>query len=269
MPIMKSSEVVCRASGLVPDGIRFNAKNDGDHLRCAYCGTEIHDGDLYAPFLTSGNFNDRISLADRDSSHICGWCVKVTEAYGLHHTGYGMFSLVDGVIPFAKSVEIAAGLLDPPTPPFVALQRASKNQHMAWRAPVNLSREMFMIRVGDVDLRVRRPLLLKARQAALRLGLRVDAELRGPMNRRTGKRDPYFRGSKLSYLPHPFNNAGFDPNFKKLEAPRPWAFHHAIDELLTEDQPQSREDYQLLKTLGLGELWALTFLLRTDAQANA
>ena len=155
-PNLTSSELICRALKAKPAGVP--AEKPGV---CALCGAKIKIGDLCAPLKCGPGFMDDLDLAARGSQIICGWCVPHLEVEGLRASGYGAFSL-QGTLPFRKWENIASALASPPEPPFVLVQATANNQHMAWRAPVNWSREMFYVRVGLRDLKIRRKYLLEA-----------------------------------------------------------------------------------------------------------
>lgn len=63
----------------------------------------------------------------------------------------------------------AWAFLTPPEPPFVIAIQTAKQQHVVWRAPVSLSRDLILVRVGEQIVRLRRPSLIVAREAVVRL----------------------------------------------------------------------------------------------------
>jgi len=239
-----SSTVIAAARGLEPDGIP--STKDGN---CAYCGADIHVGDLQVPFAVGGGFMDDLSLADKGSDLTCGCCVHHISAEGLRETGYGVFSLDHGVMPFRKWVDVREALLNPPSGVFVMTYATANNQHMAWRAPVNYSTEMFYVRVGLRDLKIRRKKLLQAvdvcREVALAMG-RKEVE---------GKT-----------LPNPFDS--LSPDLKDVNhagltyATNIWrreAFAHL------KDDEKYQSGIKFLQELTLGETWALRFVLSPNA----
>ena len=136
MPLnLTSSVVVARALRLQPEGER-----SPEAATCAFCGLHIGHGDARAPFSAGASFTDDSSLAARGSTWICGHCAALTTQEGLRQSGHGVFSDA-GMRPFRKWADISAALIDPPQGPFVMVHATRNNQHMAWRAPVNFSRE--------------------------------------------------------------------------------------------------------------------------------
>lgn len=230
-----SSVIVARALGLGPDGAA--AKTD---CECAFCGLAIHQGDMAAPLALSAGFVDDIYMAARGSRLICGFCAVLTGISGLRASGYGAFG-ADGFKPFRKWANIASALLEPPEPPFVMVYATANNQHMAWRAPVNLSRDTYRVRVGLRDLLIRRPVLTKA----------VDD------CRLTGEAMGYKAEGKKT-LPHPF--ASLSSDLKEIA--------HGRLRRISDDAAQSpgfQEAIERIRSMTLGETWALRFVLTPTA----
>lgn len=245
---LTSSVIVAKAAGLVPDGIK--AKEPGV---CAYCGLEIAVGDLSAPFSPSSAFMDDVTLAARGSAVACGHCSAVMGADALRATGYGVFS-ESGVMPFRKWADVASALRSPPETQFVAVFATANNQHMAWRAPVNFSRDLFYVRVGLRDLKIRRAILIDAvdvcERVAKAFGVEATDRTRAHpfVTLSSDLKDPR-HGQLISSLYRP----------KKDQSPE----EHAV--LLI----KHRADINFLLNLTLGETWALRFLLDTGAELRA
>lgn len=233
---LTSSVIVAQALGLQPEG----AKAKEAHT-CALCGLGIEPGDLHAPFSVSQAFTDDIFLAQRGSKAICGHCAVLLPKDVLRATGYGVFS-PDGARPFRKWKEIREALLNPPHGPFVMVRATANQQHMAWRAPVNFSRDLFHVRVGLRDLSIRREVLTKAVDWCETVGV-----ISGPKT-----------------LPNPFNV--LDPDLKDIDHGRISTKLVGVGRM-AELKDQEREVIQLLRQLSLGESWALRFILSPDAGA--
>lgn len=245
--MISSSEIVARAMGLDPIG--SPAK---EFARCAYCGAEIKKGDLCNPFAAGVAFMDDLSLACRGSRWACGYCAPLLGAEGLRYSGAGVFSLDDGLIPFRKFAEIAKALEFPPEPPFVAVYATANNQHMAWRAPISMSKEVFYIRVGLRDLRFRRSFALRARDAAEKI-----AEFMGiPPTKKS--------------LAHPFAVLSRDLKTKDNGIAHGTLRFSATSKTkgrvtLEEARAALPEEFVYLDNLTLGESWGFRFLLSPNA----
>lgn len=241
----RSSTIVLRALGWAPDGVP--AKKEGT---CAYCGQPIHVGDLHVRFSAGPAFMDDLSLADRGSGMTCGYCVPLLSRDGLMASGYGVFSERGGVTPFRKWADIAAALREPPEPPFVAVYATANNQHMAWRAPVNLSRDLFYIRVGLRDLKIRRPMLLDAVGQCQKIG----EFMRVPPTPKS--------------LSHPFVVLSSD--LKDGQHTRLRYRGPKEDDPSLEDAMAALPDaFSALFNLTLGESWGLRFLLSPGAGTSS
>ena len=233
---LTSSMVVTRALGWEPDGVP--SKYSG---RCAWCGLSIREGDLSVPFSAGPSFMDDLTLASRGSGMTCGYCARLLSAEGLRASGYGMFH-AGGVLPFRKWADIARAIQNPPEPPFVALYATANNQHMGWRAPVNLSRDLFYVRVGLRDLKIRRNELLKTVESCNRLGEAMGVK------------------PTAKSLSHPFaflSSDLKDAGHGRLRNPKENGFA-----ALSANLPV---DAERIFGLTLGETWALRFLLSPNA----
>ena len=237
---LKSSQVICQALGLEPGGVP--AKKDGV---CALCGAPVKTGQMQAPLSLGPGFVDDLYLAARGSHIICGWCTNVMGLEGLRATGYGVFS-AEGVRPFRKWGDIAKSLLDPPVVPFAMVYATANNQHMAWRAPVNDSQDLFYVRVGLRDLKIRRRVLFQSIEDCVLLGTALESGKMPNVVRKT--------------LPHPF--LCLSPDLKDVGH----GIFNAKVFPLAASTPGLAEPLARLRSLTLGESWALRFVLAVKPQ---
>jgi CRISPR type IV-associated protein Csf1 len=237
-----SSVIVSKALGFSPEGVPATQRSI-----CSLCGLVIKQGDLCAPFGVGAAFTDDVSLAARGSGHICGHCSPLLTAEGLMKSGFGAFG-ADGFKPFRKWIEIADALVNPPEPPFVMVYATANNQHMGWRAPVNLSREVFRVRVGLRDLLIRKEVLLKSVEACRVLGTAT-----GVATATTGTKKT---------LPNPF--AMLSSDLKDIDHGR--LSRRLLSEAFIEARGEAEMSaLALVKSLTLGETWALRFVLTPNA----
>lgn len=219
--------------------------------RCAMCGQVIREGDSCIGLDLQPAFVDDLYMACRGSDMVCANCGPFMTADGLMVSGHGAFSAEEGYLPFRKWGEITALLLEPPKPPFVMVRATANNQHMAWRAPVSMSREQFYVRVGLRDLKIRRSHLKQGVQDAVALGEAI-ADYRA---RKSGK--PAKAAGKT--LPNPFNH--MDPDIKNIQ-------HGQLSDLapiVAAGNPKLTAALSRLMGLTLGESWAMRFVLTPDA----
>lgn len=241
---IKSSQIVCKALGLEPAGVP--AEETGI---CAMCGTIVNKGDLCAQFQVGPSFMDDLTLAARGSEVVCGWCVPNLTKEGIMSTGYGVYSL-EGFRPFRKWADVATQLLDPPEPPFVMVQATANNQHMAWRAPVNWSRDVYYIRLGLRDAKIRRKYLLEAIEACARLAVAIE---KPETEKGKGKKKP-----ERKMRPHPF--VGLSRDLKE-NSEKHGQLKLAVYDAMAKNMAL-KEDVELLTGLTIGESWALLFVLQ-------
>ena len=230
-----SSVLAAAALDLAPEGVP--AKDSGT---CTFCGLHIAAGDLCSPFSVSSSFMDDLSLASRGSGLTCGHCAPLMSADALRRSGYGVFAR-SGLRPFRKWAEITAALTHPPNEPFSMVYATANNQHMAWRAPVNFSPELFYVRVGLRDLKIRHAILMQAVDTCQKVA------------------DAFGFPPTAKTLAHPFANLSAD--LKEVGhgmfRGKMWADKEKLS--------QNRTDIQFLMNLTLGETWALRFLLTPGA----
>lgn len=235
-----SSVIVARALGKRPDGIPTE-----EHGNCAYCGLDIATGDACVPFSAGSAFMDDLSLASRGSLMTCGHCAVLMGAEALRETSHGVFSLEEGAKPFRKWADIGRALTAPPRGAFVAVYATANNQHMAWRAPVNFSRDMFYVRVGLRDLRIRRKAMLDAVDSAVRI-----ADFMG-------------RKPTAKSLANPFAVLSSD---LKDSADAHGKFIFQGDKATFAEAARALpSDFKALLNLSLGETWGLRFLMSPNA----
>lgn len=230
MTVISPSHLTVMAAGLQPIGI-WRA---GTPCRCAMCGTAIQTGELADNFLPGDSFTDHPALAAKSSGVICGDCKAVWRKEFLQKYSKSVIC-EEGVFPFAKMENQAYWLLNPPNTPFIMMLSDQQQQHLVWRAPVNLSRDLYQIRFGGSVLTIRRPVLLEA--------LAASKYLAGRLNE--GAKKPAFKS--------PFER--LDWNMADLRHGR---LRH---EALALRDEEALKAIALLRSITPGEAWALCVLL--------
>lgn len=237
------SEIGSRALGLRAEGLP--AKNAGV---CALCGVAIAVGDFCLPAKYGPGFVDAPTLAARHSPYFCGWCPAMMTVEYLRATKIAAFSLA-GALPFSGWADVARVLMEPPEPPFILMRGTKNNQHMIWRTPVSYSRDYYYARVGLMDVSIRRPILAPALAAGRRLeeALMVHREATG---------QPIYNGPGHVFASLNPDLEGAAEGHAKIRsdvANAPWAA-----------SGQSAYDLALLRSLSLGETWALRFIITSQ-----
>lgn len=157
---MYSSELACIALGVTPDpNLGAPVEHEGC---CGICGKPIREGENAEPLEFKKTFVDHYMCANPAGEYICVYCTEIMDrSIFQQKLSTGVFTR-DGMYPAAKKIHRAHFLLNPPPPPFSFSIQNGKSQHVVWKAPVNLSREVFVVQLGDLSLTVRHAKLTAA-----------------------------------------------------------------------------------------------------------
>jgi CRISPR type IV-associated protein Csf1 len=131
---------------------------------CVMCAVPVRAGERCNPVTRAtfgDSFNNKFDLRAARGRYVCGHCLGLWTKELLQRFGKS-YATADGVFKLAADADVAAFLLQPPEPPFIAVVSTAKTQHLVWRAPVNYSRETIMVRFGDAVLTIRRRVLEQA-----------------------------------------------------------------------------------------------------------
>lgn len=165
---LSAPALVRRAAGLEPFGTE-TAKAD---MSCALCGAHIPVGSRYTPrkatSIDSGSFMDHAYMADRYAPVICEDCQPLMTKDFLQKYSSALVT-AEGLFKLSSNEEIASFLLSPPDVPFVVTLSNAKQQHVFWRAPLNLSRKKFRIQFGPSVYGIRHDKLMEATDLQWRL----------------------------------------------------------------------------------------------------
>lgn len=227
---LSPTQIAVRAAGLSMVG--QPAQQDGV---CALCGYVHHVGDIVSPFSAGDSFTDFGALRAKHSKTVCGSCLATWSADFTQRYSKAVIC-AQGVFPAASNDHIAWWLLNPPSGAWVMVQSDQKRQHVLWRAPVNTSTEVFVVRFGEIQLTIRRKYLQAGADAAERLAA-VASE-----------------GRKGAPLKSPFAALSRD-----LDIPSHGTLRHGLYAMA--GNPQIKADIDLINGLTPGELWGLTAVL--------
>ena len=178
MSLISPSALAVSALGLEPSGSKTS---DGtEKLSCAMCGVPIGKGMRYDLLELAPSFTNKLSMAIPGGTHICGDCKTVLANGEFLQAFATVLVSKDGVFSVMRKENRAAAFLEPPEPPFFISIQNAQQQHMIWRAPVSLSRDLILVRVGEQILRLRRQKLKQAREIVFRLdALRQEIAMAG------------------------------------------------------------------------------------------
>lgn len=163
MTYLSPSKIAVQAavkSGLIegPVEVEFAAKHD---CICGRCGAPIKKNDKVALNIPSKGFNDFASMADRFSPYLCEWCPTMDGKGFIFNWGNAV-ACEDGMTKLNYIEDRAYAILHPPTTPYVMVMMTAKQQHLFWRAPVNLGTEYMRVRMGNSVILINRPVVLSA-----------------------------------------------------------------------------------------------------------
>lgn len=241
------SRMAVEAAGLVP----IYSTTAPTRTRCAMCGTPISQGEKCNDFVPSIAFNDSQYLTDQNSHYLCGYCVQISSKDFLQKRSRSV--VAEGKFwKFASNNDRAYFLLNPPKPPFIMLGTDATQQHLIWRCPVSVSKDVFFVRYGHRLLRIRHAKLLQAVDASKRLSEKLTANQAANAGKGRPKviRSPYVRIDRMMT----------DVTHGMLR-------NDTI--ALAQNNMESSRDVDLLSSLTPGETWALSAIIyATDTNTH-
>lgn len=226
-----------------------------DGQTCAACGHRFLAGELGHENAThdSVTFNDAYSMRAPSTAPICSACAFVFSASFLTAYPAGVAS-ADGFFPFSSNAHRTWFLLNPPEGPFVMASRLAKQQHLFWRTPVALNRDVYPVRVGTHVGTVRRKLLQRVSEMSTEV-LQAAAAFEASEVSSRGKRGRP-RTSIASVTTHPYSRLDRD-----LESWRHGEIKASVSRYLASGT--APRDAHLLAELNALELWALSNIANT------
>ena len=191
MPVSPSA-VVTHALGLASSGEDVcGAEQLGEC--CAVCGIPLVAGEPIDRLVLASSFTNHNDLADPAGRWRCGDCTTVMTESEFQMSLATVCVSARGAVRIMTKQSRAWAFLEPPEPPFVIAIQNAKQQHVLWRAPVNYTREILLVRLGERIFRLRRRALVAARDACFAL---EEARARGIPGWKPEKKDevdsPFF-----------------------------------------------------------------------------
>lgn len=139
------------------------------HEHCAVCGDQLRLGEPVDVLDLPASFTNQAALAQPGGDWRCGACTSVMTRPVFQMAASTVLFSADGVFPIVKKEHRAWAFMTPPEGPFAICIQNAKQQHVVWRAPVSLSKENILVRVGEQVLRIRHRVLMEARTEAIAL----------------------------------------------------------------------------------------------------
>lgn len=240
-----SSEIATQALRLDPVG----REHKGQPTICAMCSRPIDIGDLSSPLELGNGFTDHLALLE--SKFICGHCAALRPQDAMRHLQRAVVT-PEGSYSILKDNNRAWFLLTPPKPPFFVVLNTSGNMlatmHLHWRAPVSVDINLIQVMTQAGVMTIRRPVMLRALEWCDQVTEAIKALPPEP-----GK-----KAVKIT-APHPFKVLKRD--FWSGESNNGVLRDEAF--LLGSEHAAAVEG---LRTLRLGELWALSSIKKTKAE---
>ncbi|MBE7540621.1 MAG: hypothetical protein KJZ92_16515 [Rhodocyclaceae bacterium] len=256
--IISPSAIALQALGLQPSG-NFKATAAGPAMRCSMCGVGIEPGSLYDKLDLPESFTNKLAMAIPGGEHICGACKTVMGEGAFQQSLATAIVSTKGYFPIMKKENRAWAFLDPPESPFFVTIQNAQQQHVVWRAPVSLSREIILVRVGEQVLRLRRQKLKAAREIVLRLD---------DFRHRISVHDGKARKPKKAAAAQDAAESPFVADWKYQSADGGVMKQWYRDLVAAGNVPE--EEQAVLSSLNAGEVWALQAVLhRTPVEPES
>lgn len=243
--IISPSALAIKALGLSAEG----TMDCPEETQCAVCGAKIAVGERIDDLALPPSFTNHATLAHPGGKYRCGACTAVMTRKEFQMGLSTALVSAAGYFPIIRKENRAWAFLTPPEPPFAICIQNAQQQHTVWRAPVSLSKDLLLVRVGEQVVRLRRRYLVAARETALMLNDK-RAEMLAAEKRQRGR------------------PLGADPESPFLND---WKLQSAVGGRLKGWVPPllkhgyvTPEDLLPIEQLNGGEAWALTAVLHLN-----
>lgn len=172
---------------------------------CAVCGATIRSGEMVAYLDLKGTFTNVASLARPGGRYCCAACAALMgEQKFMKSYASGLYS-EEGYRSLSSWDYRAWILHHLPKTPFLFVIASAKSHHTIWRAPVNLSDRMVVMRVGEKVMRASLDTLFAVeREMREKIAPAVEAYLQSKQARprsidwgkvKTSYKSPFFQGT--------------------------------------------------------------------------
>lgn len=166
---INAPKLICEAalkSNIIDQLMPGPLKNEtSENIVCALSGWPILPNEpmgINANRTNVGStFHDEPDLVDRTSNVVNEWSLNLLRGEFLKAPGNAVIT-EEGFFKFSTARDIAWWLLNPPTTPFIMAKKTILNpQHVLWKAPVNLSNQIFFMQQGNNLLKINRANVFK------------------------------------------------------------------------------------------------------------
>lgn len=236
--MISPTQLLIESLGIVPEG-SVHATAPG---RCVMCGGHYAAGDVIEPWNPPDTFFDHADLQNPNGTHICGACQATWNSDFMQKWAKSLVCK-EGLFKFFSNDAVSHWILNPPEPPFLMFITTQKVAHVVWKTPVNLSRDLLLVRYNDKVLKIRRGHLLESVEAARLLSDMI-------VQARSKK---VSRGPARAFV----NPLSLDREMERFD-------HGCITDEARKAAGEDLTALQAIRTLEamtLGEAWALTHVL--------
>lgn len=161
------SELVVQGAGFLnrlPNGVE--AEHDG---RCGICAKPYEAGDMVDFMVIPKTFTVESAIYDPHAPYRCQHCAAIMDEKEFIFRWGNAVVTSDGLYPCLKRIHRGYWFMHPPEPPFAFYLQVSKSQHVAWRSPVNYSKEVVYFRLGEDILKIRTQKIREGHDASIAL----------------------------------------------------------------------------------------------------
>ena len=147
------SELVIKGAGFaeqLPEGV--SAESDG---HCGMCAKPHKKGDQVDFLVIPKTFTVENAIYDPHAPYRCLHCAAIMDEKEFIFRWGNAVVTENAIYPCLKRIHRGYWFLNPPEPPFAFYMQISKSQHVAWRSPVNYSRDVVYFRLGEDVHKVR------------------------------------------------------------------------------------------------------------------
>lgn len=151
--LMYPSELIIKGAGLanaLPEGVEAEFAG-----HCGICGKPHAKGDMVDYLVLSKSFTVENAMHDPHSPYRCLHCAAIMDEKEFLFRWGSAVVTENALYPCLKRVHRGHWFLNPPEPPFAFYLQVSKSQHVAWRSPVNYSKDVVFFRLGEDVHKVR------------------------------------------------------------------------------------------------------------------
>lgn len=233
---------------------------------CAACGVDLPAGSPTAWLRFGDSFTDWQYLANetmRGEVQVCQHCAALFGSSFLKNvqaTASAAIYSPEGAWVMNKDSDRVKFLKDPPNAPFVAYIATTMGQHVAWRAPITLDRDLIRIAVARDVITINRPLLLEAVKVCKRVMSAIAEDVKDEKEAaQAGKRRGRPRAVEIPKHPFYFLD-------RTMEDHR----HGQISNFYRERMLKlgMEAEIKFLEGLGEGELWGLSVFVKKKEEED-